>query len=89
MRGHAAHDNQSYVAKELLEDWRRRDPIASYETALVDSGGVTREEIGAVAAKVDAFLDEELAWADAQPLPRPEEALGGVFAGDEPGSGRS
>ncbi len=37
MRGHAAHDNQSYVAKEVLDQWSKRDPIAHLEKALKDS----------------------------------------------------
>jgi pyruvate dehydrogenase E1 component alpha subunit len=27
MHGHGAHDDASYIPAELLEDWRRRDPI--------------------------------------------------------------
>ncbi len=37
MRGHAAHDNQSYVAKEVLDQWRKRDPIAHLEKALKEN----------------------------------------------------
>src|SRR5215467_33759 len=33
LKGHAAHDNQSYVPKELLNQWRKRDPIDLFEKA--------------------------------------------------------
>jgi TPP-dependent pyruvate/acetoin dehydrogenase alpha subunit len=80
LRGHAAHDNQSYVAKEMLEQWRRRDPIENFEKQLLKSEVATAEEVEAVGRRVNALLDEDLAWAESQPPPDPEEALGGVYA---------
>ena len=82
LRGHAAHDNQSYVAKELLEQWQRRDPIANFEKQLLKNQIAAAEEIEAVSRRVNALLDEDLAWAESQPPPQPEEALGGVYAND-------
>ncbi|HKP11562.1 MAG TPA: thiamine pyrophosphate-dependent dehydrogenase E1 component subunit alpha, partial [Blastocatellia bacterium] len=82
LRGHAAHDNQSYVAKELLEQWRRRDPIENFEKQLLKNGAATAEEVEAVGLRVNALLDDDLAWAESQPPPEPEEALGGVYADD-------
>ena len=29
-KGHAEHDNQSYVTREELEDWAAKDPIDRY-----------------------------------------------------------
>lgn len=83
MRGHAAHDNQSYVAKELLEQWRRRDPIDHFEKELVTKNVATAAEIEEVKTRVERALDEDLAWSEGQPPPAPEEAIGGVYAGDE------
>jgi pyruvate dehydrogenase E1 component alpha subunit/2-oxoisovalerate dehydrogenase E1 component alpha subunit len=83
MRGHAAHDNQSYVAKELLEQWRKRDPIDHFEKELVTKNVATAAEVQEVNNRVDRALDEDLAWSEGQPPPAPEEALGGVYADDE------
>ncbi len=80
MRGHAAHDNQSYVAKETLEQWRKRDPIAHFEKELKDKKIASPGDIEQVTRRVNALLDEDLAWAESQPPPSPEEALGGVYA---------
>ncbi|MFL6212409.1 MAG: thiamine pyrophosphate-dependent dehydrogenase E1 component subunit alpha [Blastocatellia bacterium] len=82
LRGHAAHDNQSYVAKELLEQWQRRDPIDNFEKQLLKDKVATAEEIELVNRRVNALLDEDLAWAESQPPPAPEEALGSVYADD-------
>jgi TPP-dependent pyruvate/acetoin dehydrogenase alpha subunit len=80
MRGHAAHDNQSYVAKELLEQWRRRDPIEYLEKEMLNKGLATEAEIEEVKDRVNRALDEDLAWSEGQPPPAPEEAVGGVYA---------
>jgi pyruvate dehydrogenase E1 component alpha subunit/2-oxoisovalerate dehydrogenase E1 component alpha subunit len=82
LRGHAAHDNQSYVAKEVLEQWRRRDPVDNFEKQLLKNKIASAEEIEAVNRRVNALLDEDLAWTESQPAPAPEEALGGVYADD-------
>jgi TPP-dependent pyruvate/acetoin dehydrogenase alpha subunit len=82
MRGHAAHDNQSYVAKETLEQWRKRDPIAHFEKELKDRKIASGGDIKQVTHKVNTLLDEDLAWAERQPAPAPESALGGVYSDD-------
>ncbi len=33
--------------------------------------------------KINRLLDEELEWAESQPLPAPEDALGDVYAEDD------
>ena len=80
MRGHAAHDNQSYVPKDVLEYWRSRDPIDNFRRHLTEDQIASREEIEAVDAKVEALLDEDQQWAESQPAPKPEDALGDVYA---------
>jgi TPP-dependent pyruvate/acetoin dehydrogenase alpha subunit len=82
MRGHAAHDNQSYVAKEVLDQWSKRDPIAHLEKALKDSKVANDGDLDQVNKQVEKLLNEELAWAESQPSPSPEDAMGGVYAGD-------
>jgi len=83
MRGHAAHDNQSYVAKEVLDQWSKRDPIAHLEKALKENKVANAGDIEQVKNRVASLLDEDLAWAEGQPSPVPADALGGVYAGDE------
>jgi pyruvate dehydrogenase E1 component alpha subunit/2-oxoisovalerate dehydrogenase E1 component alpha subunit len=83
MRGHAAHDNQAYVPKEVLEQWRRLDPLDHFERDLLDKHSVTAGEVESVKARVEGYLDAELEWAESQPMPAPEDALGGVYAEGE------
>jgi len=39
-------------------------------------------EIDQVNKRVSKILDEDLAWAESQPTPAPEDAVGGVYADD-------
>src|SRR5207249_1911468 len=38
MKGHAEHDNQAYVPPAQIEEWRAKDPLARYESALLAMG---------------------------------------------------
>jgi pyruvate dehydrogenase E1 component alpha subunit/2-oxoisovalerate dehydrogenase E1 component alpha subunit len=71
MRGHAEHDDMKYVPREMLEQWAARDPLARYEAHLLHTGAATRSELDQVSAELGAFVEGELAWADASPLPDP------------------
>jgi pyruvate dehydrogenase E1 component alpha subunit/2-oxoisovalerate dehydrogenase E1 component alpha subunit len=82
MRGHAEHDNQSYVPPEVIEEWRQRDPLERYEKVLLELGAATKEELDAIQARIKGELDEAVAIAEASPMPNPEEADKGVWAGD-------
>jgi pyruvate dehydrogenase E1 component alpha subunit/2-oxoisovalerate dehydrogenase E1 component alpha subunit len=80
MRGHAAHDNQSYVAKELLEEWRRKDPIENYERQLLENTIATTAELEEVKKRAESLLEEDLAWSESQGVFTGEEAREGVYA---------
>ncbi len=80
MKGHAEHDDASYVPKELLAYWAERDPITRFEKHLVAKGWAAEADFQAVAAEIQTQLDSDLEWASEQPLPAGEEALDGVYA---------
>jgi pyruvate dehydrogenase E1 component alpha subunit/2-oxoisovalerate dehydrogenase E1 component alpha subunit len=80
MRGHAEHDDMKYVPREMVEAWAQRDPIALYEAHLRDRGLATPAELEAVRADLERHLAEELAFAEASPLPPHGSGLSGVYA---------
>jgi TPP-dependent pyruvate/acetoin dehydrogenase alpha subunit len=83
-KGHAQHDNQSYVPVEEIERWATtNDPIDRYVATLTGAGWATPEELQAIDARIDAELDEEIRIAEASPMPEPETALDDVY-GDGP-----
>jgi pyruvate dehydrogenase E1 component alpha subunit len=79
MRGHAEHDDASYVPRELLEEWRRRDPIQCFEGYLHERN-VPEERLRAVEARVHTEIEEAVDFAEKSPPPDASEALEGVFA---------
>jgi pyruvate dehydrogenase E1 component alpha subunit len=79
MHGHAAHDDMKYVPTELVEEWRRRDPIERQETRLRERGVDIDAVRSSVAAEIDAAAEEALA----SPMPDPGDATDGVFCTGE------
>jgi TPP-dependent pyruvate/acetoin dehydrogenase alpha subunit len=96
-RGHSMADPEEYRTKEQVEAWRRRDPIETFGRTLVDQHILREEEIADLDAAAIAAVDKAVAYADASPMPRPEElyddiyVLGGQVRGwysvDERGEG--
>lgn len=80
MKGHAAHDNQSYVPKELLEEWRKKDPIDRFERHLLETQTATQAELDEVNQKVESLLEADLAWTENQGTFNGEDAAIGVYA---------
>jgi TPP-dependent pyruvate/acetoin dehydrogenase alpha subunit len=80
MHGHGAHDDMSYVPREMHEEWARRDPIDRYAERLVADYGFAPDEVEGIRAEVQAHVDQAATKALASPMPDPERAAEGVFA---------
>jgi TPP-dependent pyruvate/acetoin dehydrogenase alpha subunit len=79
-KGHAEHDNQSYVPAGEIEQWASsNDPLDRYVKVLA-AEGVTTGEISAIDAKVTEEIDRATDEAEASPMPEPNDALVGVYA---------
>jgi TPP-dependent pyruvate/acetoin dehydrogenase alpha subunit len=82
-KGHAEHDNQSYVPAGEIERWAaENDPIDRYVKRLLEEG-VGQSELAAIDARVQAEIDSATDEADASPMPEPTDALVGVHAEPE------
>jgi TPP-dependent pyruvate/acetoin dehydrogenase alpha subunit len=80
-KGHAEHDNQSYVPAGELERWaRENDPLDRYVHRLTGSEGVTLSELEALDARVQAEIDDATDVAEQSPPPEPRDCLAGVYA---------
>jgi len=79
MTGHSAHDDAGYVPKALFAEWERKDPIRRFEKDLVGRRLVDAAALREMEARIEAELDEAVAWAEAQPYPEPRECLVGVY----------
>ena len=79
MKGHAIHDAAAYVPKEMLDFWRKRDPIARFEKYLLEKKWLTPEKNEKLIAEIQKQVDADRALAEASPMPNPEDAATGVY----------
>jgi TPP-dependent pyruvate/acetoin dehydrogenase alpha subunit len=79
-KGHAEHDNQSYVPAGEIDRWAsENDPVDRYVKRLLDEG-VNQAELAAIDARVRTEIDSATDEADTSPMPDPTDALVGVYA---------
>jgi TPP-dependent pyruvate/acetoin dehydrogenase alpha subunit len=79
-KGHAEHDNQSYVPAGEIERWEREnDPITRYLARLRDEG-VKDDTLEAIDARVAREIDEATDVAERSGVPEALDALVGVYA---------
>ena len=80
-KGHAEHDNQSYVPKGEIERWEREnDPIDRYVRRLVEELGFKPKDIEAVDERARVEVDRATDEAEKSPPPQALDALEGVYA---------
>lgn len=82
MKGHAEHDNAGYVPPELLAEWKAKDPVIRYERTLIEGDLAQATDFEAIQLRVRKEVDTATDEADRSPMPRPEDAALGLFAGD-------
>jgi len=80
-KGHAEHDNQSYVPPGEIERWAaENDPLDRYVERLTGAEGFSPSELEGVDARVVQEIDRATDLAEASPPPEPRDGLTGVYA---------
>ncbi len=80
MKGHAEHDDARYVPQDVVEKWRKKDPILRFEKYLAEKKLITASEKAAIEARIEKEIREDVAFAEASPFPPPEDAARPVWA---------
>ena len=79
-KGHAEHDNQSYVPEGEIESWATtNDPLDRYEHYLIAERIATETELKEIVTEISAYLESELAIAEEAGFPDPISAAYDVF----------
>jgi len=80
LHGHSAHDDASYVPEEMIEFWKKRDPVEQFEKKLFEFEilDVTKKE--SIYNNINALLSEAVEEAVAEPYPHGDTVTEGVFA---------
>jgi pyruvate dehydrogenase E1 component alpha subunit len=82
-RGHSMQDPQYYRSKEEVEEHRQRDPIALFQGKLLADGLVTEAELRQVDERVEAEVDDAVAFADESPAPDPSTLLDHLYSNEQ------
>ena len=79
MKGHAQHDAAEYVPKEMLEAWKKRDPLERYEKYLSEQKLWDAKAKQAIDERVAQEIQADVEFAENSPFPPPELAEQGVY----------
>lgn len=79
-KGHAEHDNQSYVPAGEIDFWaKNNDPIDRFERFLATENIAAEVELNKIVAEISAYLEDELKIAEEAGFPEPISAAYDVF----------
>ena len=67
-RAHSMYDPERYRAKDEVEVWRQRDPIATFAARLTDDGMLSASDTEAIENSVQEEIDDAVAFAEAGTL---------------------
>ncbi len=80
-KGHAEHDNQSYVPDGEIERWAAtNDPLDRYVKVLTQTYGFSGPDLEGIDARVQQEVDAATDLAEQSPAPEALDALRGVYA---------
>ena len=80
MHGHSEHDSAKYVPRELIEEWKKKDPITYMDKYLLENNHANKEELENINARVIKEIEEAEKFAEESLYPEPEECYKGVYA---------
>ncbi|MBX2899598.1 MAG: dehydrogenase E1 component subunit alpha/beta [Cyclobacteriaceae bacterium] len=75
MRGHEEASGTKYVPKKLMDEWAKKDPLANYESFLVDENLLDQKQVDAIRKKLKKEIEAGLAEALQETLPTPDTEL--------------
>jgi len=81
MRGHEEASGTKYVPEKLMKKWAKKDPIANYESFLLDENLIAKDEIEALKERISEEINENLQMAFDEPAISSTESkeLGEVY----------
>ncbi len=71
--GHFAGDSQKYRDPREIEEVKRFDPILKFQQWLAEKKNLKAGEIETIEAKIQAEIDDAVAFAEKSPVPGPSE----------------
>jgi pyruvate dehydrogenase E1 component alpha subunit/2-oxoisovalerate dehydrogenase E1 component alpha subunit len=79
-KGHAEHDDQHYVPKDVLDLWSKsNDPIDRFTQRILAADMVAERDLKTIDDRVRVEVDQATDACVNEPLPAAESALPGVY----------
>jgi pyruvate dehydrogenase E1 component alpha subunit len=83
-RGHSVADPEEYRSREEVEQWRTRDPLATFANAMIGAGLLTTAQVEQIDAEVMHEVEQAVEFADQSPFPSLDSLYDNVYAfGDQ------
>lgn len=79
-RGHFEGDPCTYREDDEVDEWIKKDPLPRFSTKLLEGKILTKKELDKLQAKVDAELQQAIAFAEESPLPKPADMFDDIYA---------
>jgi TPP-dependent pyruvate/acetoin dehydrogenase alpha subunit len=79
--GHSVNDPAVYRSAEEVESWKERCPLRRFERYLSGKGLLDDGKVKEVYRGVNEEIEKSIRFAEASPLPLPEDTLLDVYAG--------
>jgi TPP-dependent pyruvate/acetoin dehydrogenase alpha subunit len=78
--GHSEIDPAKYRMKEEVEQWKKRDPVATYEKKLMERKLLTEESKKQIVAQTTTEINEAVEFAEQSPYPDGSELWDNIWA---------
>jgi 2-oxoisovalerate dehydrogenase E1 component alpha subunit len=79
---HSTDDNDmTYRTREMVEEYRRHDPVPAFEALLIDNRIATKEQLDAMRKDVLRETNEATDAAEALPYPQPSDLYTNIYEG--------
>jgi len=78
-RGHWEGDPQPYRTKVEIEEWRKKDPIATFERFLLGHHLMTQAEIEGITKNINEEIEDAIEFGRISPLADPKTCLSNLF----------
>ena len=86
MRGHEEASGTKYVPKELMEEWRGRDPVSNYEMILMQWNVLDAASVEQIRNELRNYIEEELRVDQEFVVPDTENEMSDIYARANPAS---
>lgn len=77
--GHSRSDPRNYRTREEEEEWRTRDPVATFGARLVREEYADEATLNDIAGDVEETISDAIAFAEASPSPSPASLFTDLF----------